>query len=397
MVHASLFTSLRKYRPRENTDPLENFVTEAFAWLLNRDKDFSNFFIQTIAEKLDLKDQLEFSAEESAMVWDTQINFSGVYPDMFCECGAFAFVFEHKAWSHLHSNQLSNYRKHASNTFGEDKYKIILITGGRHLHDQNPDLSICWYDVYRWIDEWQSNLGTDVDAGHRFLFDDFKKLLQWEGLGPPAPISHESLLAYYSARNLRQNLSSLIARVSHRSIWAEFVKENHFELYIPKIKGLPPGDGWGRIGIELLRGRYPGLFVGFMLDEWDHKVKPLSPSSPDVSVILDFDQKYHKDYPQDPLYEETIRKMSVQLPEGWTLHEHLKKDNPINPWHPVHIRMSATDFFRGTKNSEEQDECFYQKIGQVLRMIKSIDEFWTLRERYKVGDGETQNERDGIS
>ncbi|MEM6502043.1 MAG: hypothetical protein AAF685_09415, partial [Cyanobacteria bacterium P01_C01_bin.89] len=39
-----LLSSLRKYRPREGHDPLENFITEAFAWILRKHPDFSVFF-----------------------------------------------------------------------------------------------------------------------------------------------------------------------------------------------------------------------------------------------------------------------------------------------------------------------------------------------------------------
>jgi hypothetical protein len=46
-----LLESLRKYRPREGKDPLENFITEAFSWILNNHLYFSEFFLIEIMKK----------------------------------------------------------------------------------------------------------------------------------------------------------------------------------------------------------------------------------------------------------------------------------------------------------------------------------------------------------
>ena len=99
-----LLTSLRKYRITHKRDSKENFITEAFAWLLKNYPNFSSYFIK------DLKNRLNSTINVSEnLKWDTQKNFDGVYPDMVCEFDDNAFVFEHKAWSYLHQNQLQNY------------------------------------------------------------------------------------------------------------------------------------------------------------------------------------------------------------------------------------------------------------------------------------------------
>ena len=37
----SLLVRLSTYRPREKRNPLEDFITEAFAWILNNDQKFA--------------------------------------------------------------------------------------------------------------------------------------------------------------------------------------------------------------------------------------------------------------------------------------------------------------------------------------------------------------------
>lgn len=105
----SLFVNLRKYRPRENTDPLENFVTEAFAWLLRRNPELNQYFVEKIAKKLAATDKA-FTPPSEDISWSTQENYNGVLPDMEAKWPGMTLVFEYKAWSELHPNQLENHR-----------------------------------------------------------------------------------------------------------------------------------------------------------------------------------------------------------------------------------------------------------------------------------------------
>lgn len=196
----SLLVSLRKYRPREGDNPLENFITEAFAWLLKNYDSFSEYFIDKILNLLGVE------IDADAFDWSTQVNFGGVFPDMLCRIGDTALVFENKAWSHLHENQLDNYRLYASQNFN-DSY-LILITAAASQHSQNPDLALCWSDVYVWIQEWIDSQDDEPD----FIFKDFLLLIKNEGMGSPAPISNEAILSYYPSRGFKQQISDLIKK-----------------------------------------------------------------------------------------------------------------------------------------------------------------------------------------
>ena len=45
-METGLFDALRRYSPRDGNDPLENFTTESFAWLLNKYPEFGEFFLR---------------------------------------------------------------------------------------------------------------------------------------------------------------------------------------------------------------------------------------------------------------------------------------------------------------------------------------------------------------
>ena len=125
----SLLINLRKYRPRENTDPLENFMTEAFAWLLRRNTGFSMHWLESLNEQFD--DGEKFMLPTEDVLWSTQENFDGKYPDMVASWSQTRIIFEHKVWADLHENQLSNYRSYADKQSWD--YRLILITA-RTLH-----------------------------------------------------------------------------------------------------------------------------------------------------------------------------------------------------------------------------------------------------------------------
>ena len=223
-MKSDLLTSLRKYKITER-DPIENFITEAFAWLLKNYDSFSSFFINEITSRLNTGIDVP-----KKVSWITQKNFGGVFPDMVCEFDDNCFVFEHKAWSSLHENQLNNYREYAEKNY--KKSYIILITAQDKQHKQDPDLAICWYDVYKIISDWVDNNKNTDDL---FMFSSFQDLLVNEGMGPAALISRNSIISYYPAKEFIGNTLNLVTRIyekeekTFRSIFKKFKEEENFD------------------------------------------------------------------------------------------------------------------------------------------------------------------------
>ena len=172
----SLLINLRKYRPRENTDPLENFMTEAFAWLLRRNTGFSMHWLESLNELFD--DGEKFMLPTEDVLWSTQDNFDGKYPDMVASWSQTRIIFEHKVWADLHENQLSNYRSYADKQSWD--YRLILITARKSQHEQNPDLAICWDLVYKQITQYLNQDDTELES---WLLEEFLALLRSEGMG----------------------------------------------------------------------------------------------------------------------------------------------------------------------------------------------------------------------
>lgn len=372
-MQAGLLESLRKYRPREKSNPLENFITEAFAWVLRNNSSFSEHILEKIMNEPSMNLP---SLDRAVCEWETQENFDGVFPDMVCMSNNYAIVFEHKVWSELHNNQLENYRRYADKSFTDSK--VVLIAATKYQHSQDPDLALCWRDIYKWIDEWLDK--TDDD---QFIISDFQRLLKSEGLGPRAPISHDSIMYYYSSTDLKSQIGKLVKNVENKE-WEALVKEG-YSLRVDNKKRLAHGESAGRIGLHILDGWKPGIFIGFLVDGADHRTKPIDATKgPDFCLILDFHRTLHELYPKSAKYKalvDSLRDAVCKLGDNWQLYDHLsdKTANDKNYWHPIHIRKSMLDVFKGSLTADEQAQIFYSEAGKLIGLVNEQKHFWELR------------------
>ncbi|MCF8231820.1 MAG: PD-(D/E)XK nuclease family protein [Bacteroidales bacterium] len=373
-----LFNSLRKYPITESRNPIENFLTEAFAWLLSSYPAFSEYFLNVF-----IKDKLTNNIKISnSGYWSTQKSFNQYYPDMVYEYNRNALIFEHKVWSNLHESQLENYRNYASKNY--DNYDIILITATKIQHDQKPDLALCWEELYYMIDKWIKNSNSkDV-----FLFESFQNLLLNEGIGPPAPISHASILYYYISKNLENNIVKLINRViSNYQIDNLFTNKNINQINDFALRPYKK-EKWGRIGIELFDDWKPSIFIGFLLDGQDHcTTLLLGEKSPDFSIIISFEEKYHSIYPNDETYNSLVKHLKKKVEElksGWDFYHHIEDDKvkEKNFWHPIHIRKPMLHLFQGTEKGEEQEQRFIDATNEIIAIIDDSEYFHELKAKH---------------
>jgi hypothetical protein len=369
---SSLLTSLRKFRPRETKDSLENFITAAFAWLLRNHSGFERFFLSKITERL----AVPAVAEGVQFEWQTQLNLEGTFPDLVGEADSRAFVFEHKAWTSPHANQLPNYRERAERKYGEGGFHLILITGATHLWAPGADLNLCWRDVHQWIKEWQEHRSYEPD----FLFGDFQLLLETEGMGPPAPISHESIFAFKAAQGFEWQLIQLIERLRHHP-WLDLLPAWRADLFFPK-----GCQEWGRTGFNLLGNSEtwaPGLGAWFLLYPADHRVDWQNPQTPDFSIIVDVNANLFPNYSQLPSYQkmrdDLQRAVEIEASDFEFL-DHLGTHPSPNRWHPIHIRMPMVELFRGTVDADDQDRRFIRAASQVLGLVGNCAAFWEFRD-----------------
>lgn len=391
MNPSGLLSALHKYRARENSDPTENFVTEAFAWLLKTESAFSSYFLMSLKSKHS-DNKVEFEHVD----WDTQCNWNNKFPDMVCTIRGtdsnFIYVFEHKVWSHLHDNQLRNYREYADQHY-RGGYKLILITAHRGQHHQEPDEALRWSDVYTLIVEYLDMTGSSLvlnkSTSIRFLFEDFLRLLEDIGVAPLKSFTREEIVGYSTDFRYRINRFWEDVTVSLREIFFEEFR-SEFESIVGqhdfRIEKDP--DQWGRIGLSLFREWRPGLFAGVLLDPGDHGVGYSDPEKgPDVCLILSVEMSVWEWY-KSPTYEtllSSLESIFEKEPGGWKLYdqrgEALSSDNEPNHWHPLHIRKPFVDLLStgASSSTEEAAARVAEKLIEPLQLILFESAFAEVR------------------
>lgn len=382
-MNDNLLVALSKYRPREGHTPLENFITESFAWILRNNREFASEFLRKLCKQGD--------STEIKLI-DTQVCLSGTYPDMVVQTQAGAFLFEHKTFTPLSAKQLGKYRE-----FGNQKYgpvRIVLITGSKAQHEQNPDIALTWLDVYQFVMDAATRLQRST-----FLID-FADLLKEHGLGPQPALSYESMISYLPSKNFRSNLQNILWKVHETVRTGSKIQP----LYAGESAGVEGnikwngdiGKFWGRVGTEYLKVWRPGIFVGCVVDNEDHANSYMDYSKGiDYCLIVSFDQDASEDdnmkcyglidYEHDPLYKDLVAELLSVVAEldGYELYNHLIDQEP-NRWHPLYLRKSLSEVLKGCETQEEQVARLVHDSERLVGLLASFNNFTKLRKKYQV-------------
>lgn len=369
----SLLVNLRKYRPREKTDSLENFITEAFAWLLRSSSEVQESILEVINERLDNT----FSVETENCEISTQENFSGKYPDLVMSWSDGTLVFEHKVWSELHKNQLKNYRDHISKH--SNNYRLILITAKVYQHSQKPDASLCWKDIYQCLDSLKSNTN---DEKLSWAINDFLELLKSEGLGPSMPINRFSITHYMEAIKFDSQVDSVFQSALHKE-WslanigiAPTFKRQKVETRVGlEFCPTTPDDG---------RRWLPGIFCGVLLDGEDHGVTKLLNNQLNLCLIFDFNKDGQCFIQKSTNYQKLrgeLKQLSESTLSDWRfIDSEIEPEAKLNKWHPMMFIRPMLEVFELTTTHDEQVEKVFSVFEEIQKALINETSFNLLVE-----------------
>ncbi|MBD2200634.1 MULTISPECIES: PD-(D/E)XK nuclease family protein [Calothrix] len=375
-VSDSLFSALRKYPKSQELDPIENFITEGFAWLLRNKEVLARDFINYLSPKLPELIPLTHIMPQ----WKTQHTFPGGKIDMVADFGQFALIFEHKIWSKLSDGQLDKYREYAkANLKWSQGYKLILITGLTSQHEQQPDLALTWSDIYKFLKRWLETKSDDS------LVRDFIDMLAEENLGPAAPVSYESIVSYLPAQSLIPNLKSITLRAAEAD-WRWVLERIGFKQDAPILSNpVKYEDKYGRLVLNIVDSWFPGILIGTILDGSDCKVKPSNYHLvPDFCLILAFHIEKWKKFERDFFNSDEYNQLRSRLKANsgtWDFHDHRLEAGKQNPWHPLHLRKPLAEVFRGTITFDDQVERFIAQGREVIELLLEDGELEALTKR----------------
>lgn len=347
---------------------VEDFTTNAFRWLLSSVPGLGPAFLDFLRRSRRVPGSRPIpKLDDDCSVWDTQTSFRRegewpVRPDMTCSDGKQGIIFEHKTWTALSNNQLANYREHAPPEF--QKAPIVLITAHSGQHAQHPDLSLCWSQVHAFLDGWAAR----GDAG--YAVREFQTLLAKRGLGPMDELSVEDIRRF---RPLERKLTSILTSVAQRE-WNEGAEM--------KVKSV-----WGRVGF-MVRGTWrdgnswdPGVFVGVVLDGWDHCTWPSHPEKgPDACVIVSVHEGLQVKAGQElPSCRRLADKLDQTAQSEWRIYRHGLDRKVIetqygahqgpNRWHPLHVQRPLAEILGDGGSGEEQAHRLYEQLREIVALV----------------------------
>lgn len=384
----SLFDNLHRYRATEGRDPLEDYLTEVWRWLLQTNPSLSRAYLVSLG--------LE-SVDSSSVTWSTHMRLAdqkdAASLDLVADiAGGPLLVFEHKVWSPLSKDQLSRYRDLAERRWPDRDIRTAIVTGRSWQWTQEADWRLTWPDLHSLVHTiQQSGHGSDILA-------EFMQFLTENQLGPELPLLPERLLAYTKARGIEGQLAALHSEVAVR-MTGEPLGRILRVLGTREPLTVPPKiyKRWGRIGFELPSEPLwrPGLFIGTLLDPEDHLVCWSRPErGPDLTLILSFMMPNQGDPGAKPdrdafLYSpsfEALRLRLVAASEAGPYHvvdvlgDQQRKETAVNLWHPLHLRRPMIDVLDDAQSLAEQAERVVKELQGMLGVLLEGGELEFLRD-----------------
>jgi hypothetical protein len=271
----------------------------------------------------------------------------------------------------------------------------VLITARKSQWTQTADVKLTWADVYNWL--------SSTNAPRVALLDELLEYLQAEGLGPAAPVSHESILSFGPGEQLLPALTTLFKRLANEIRVPDLPKELKSILRLPDaaMQPLMFEDNWGRIGLTFPNGlgswRH-GLFAGVLYHTQDHLRRgryeyTVPHAGPDFDLILDFNtddgSPSWTDYVGSPEFDQ-LRSRVRNDRHGYEVFDilHDRQAKEQNRWHPLHLRRPLLDVLRGTASVDEQASAMTREIHTAIEVILRGGELLALTNRILAKKGD---------
>ena len=218
----NLFSNLSKYKPSQNRTPLENFLTEAFAFVLNRvmDGEFRSHIIRCIAG-----DRLpQLPATLSDIVISTQVRVPyhdkkkkrdvPCIIDMVCESETVLLYVENKVDSEVAKSQLKRYKQALQENKGSRHGHIVFIGNNEPRTRLKKDefINERWFNIYRYVDEFCREHDIEgQETVDSFIINQFKDFMEEKGMA-----IHEIRENVSSILKERWNLIQIVSSVKQR-------------------------------------------------------------------------------------------------------------------------------------------------------------------------------------
>ncbi len=370
----NLLVSLQKYASRPNYNPLENFITEAFAWLLRNNSDALNAFLKLI----DTKYPLHFDFENQRLKrCETQFYLDSGIADLVLFFDPYAIVVEIKVRAGGRQEQVEQY-KESLHRLGYPNVVSVFLSPGFSYQSENADVCLRWSEVYKALAE-----GAMDDRRLEFL-----GFLDSQGLAPGLDLDCAAFAYAPKVYSTFNNLTGLWKRIAGR------LNQTNNHLFPRSFYH----DAWGRQGIMFKRSDSkdadwnPALTIGVLYDPTDHGYEPITKDCGSVFMMtVDIGKSFFEQIRVSSKWQkfkDDVKKSCAETEgklAGWRCFDskeyHQEHGGQFNEWHPLAIYKPVTELlaFRPNKqlfyNTDEIEDIFEQKTKWLLETVSAMPSF----------------------
>jgi hypothetical protein len=360
MTARSVFSTLFTYRNRQRITPRENFLTQAFAYVLEADKVALSAFLKHVANEMPEDDadhvtistQCGFSSTESTerSVFDMVVRSQVPGREFILLC-------EHKWGTGINQDQLRKYRQQLSQS--GLKTKLLFITdsiGDRAEAIQaEVDCSLLWGDVCRLL------RGVE---GVSQVCEDFLEFLKDQGLAMAGSLTVANMAAFVHSHRLPETMIRYCVEMQSRGN-SLGIPSPFFETIAPQHE-----SKHGRVVFQFQHEDWdPGLSMGFLYDGLiDLKLELLNPKC-GIDLMMRIEIKA-KDRPVSTLgrslaaLERVRSEFKKHEPEGPPTDVLLLNDDANKNLYTLFlIRTSLADVLRGTDREDKQIDSIHKCLS----------------------------------
>ena len=374
----SLFSRLFHYRESEKLSPRENYLTEMLAWMIGNLKQFGHDYVEFLMTKCENKTSFDSSKSYSVCV-RTQVNvkyeekdhFKNRFIDMVINTtGDMGFICEHKVDSEVRENQIQEYASCQEQLNGSPnhKFKTVLLTKSTEQHTEKADISITWYDVYKYFSEKFNKGEYNCKPEEKIIIDQFLMYLTEVGMGKRETINANAVEYYCDAMKLETVLKSIFNDICTDVKWEE--KFPRIKDFLTDFDPFVSKETYSRneirrLGIEFTRNWNPGLFAGVQMNNDDDSLQSFD--SPQLTVIIDCMEGKKSKYQNEGWFASIAK--DKQSKEEIETGFHIQKDSD-NPWRVLILHKPLTEVLKGTRYEEQKKDIKDEIVSGINLILK---------------------------
>lgn len=287
---SNIFSALFTFRPRDNTTPKENFLSEAFVYALRTHKQARVAWLKTVLgyepDEVEISTRLTSHDVDSGRAIFPDVEYRGSTVN-----GPFVIRAEHKWDSGCDLLQLRKYARLFKPADEGDCHLVFIGATQRQKGDAStfradahPGVTFhnfLWEDIYRSF--------SVVSGAEHTILQELLGFMEQEGLSPGAPMRQPTLVAFLEWTRSLAQLKRFAEKLRNEYDW-DVLPERYRSDPIPLVT-----DKYGRVAIEFTtEDRSVIVTTGFLYNGADHRVGLTKPAR-GVDLMLRVETDWRND------------------------------------------------------------------------------------------------------